>query len=74
MIKLEVEDYCQNCPNFEVYTDTCTTVGYGDGIGRFSLTDHTISCKYREVCIEIHDYIKAHIMGSKKGETENDNK
>ena len=73
MINLEVKDYCQNCPHFEADTDTCTTAGYCDDIGLLSLTDHTIRCKHREACIEIHDYIKAHIMGSKKGETENDN-
>jgi hypothetical protein len=66
VIKLEVEDYCQNCPNFEIYTDTRTTVGYANGIGQLSLTDHTIKCKHRELCIGIMIILKCTLWDQRR--------
>lgn len=50
MIKLEIADYCHECPNFE---PKCTRLHYGDGNCMTS-----ISCENRGTCANIKLYIE----------------
>ena len=65
MIKLEVEDYCQECPDFDAeivkvdksYADHC----YGFNGVKYAtvhLHDTTISCKNKRKCAVIEECIK----------------
>lgn len=51
MIKLNIEDYCQDCPMFEAVTDklyaNCTV-----------LTTY-VTCKNKEICNKIKIYLEA---------------
>ena len=51
MIKLEVADYCRNCPDFDCVSETLT-----DDIGDITFT--TIRCKYERRCENIYKYLK----------------
>ena len=54
MIKLEVEQYCQNCPEFEPVVDsTALFINEGDVVRR----ETTVTCKHRERCINIFKHI-----------------
>lgn len=49
-IELEVEDYCQNCPDFEAQTTTLATLG--------RIYDTTITCKRKRRCAGLVRYLK----------------
>lgn len=54
MIKLEVKEYCHNCPEFKPSVDKeCYELGYGD---EFYHT--TITCKYAKRCEAIAKYFR----------------
>lgn len=49
-INLDIEDYCHDCPDFEV--EDVVRTRYEDGVD-----DHIITCKFSERCDAIHNYI-----------------
>lgn len=55
MIKLEVEAYCEDCPEFtaDVYKDFLYAADYPCGL---SMT--TIKCKHKERCENIKRYLE----------------
>ena len=57
MIKLEVEEYCQNCPEFKPKT---TNGSYFFGFGTEDITHvskFNITCKHAERCKAIRSYL-----------------
>lgn len=48
MIKLNLEEYCQNCPEFEVKQINPDTLY--DGIDKCILGDITLTCEYIRAC------------------------
>ena len=52
MIKLQIESYCENCPEFEVEQDTTTlnSIGFCEAV-------HTLSCEHAEKCKNLFNYI-----------------
>lgn len=61
MIKLEVEDYCQNCPKFEAEVENPANIynafGDDDYIG-----DTIIRCEHRKQCQKVFEYAKKHLI------------
>lgn len=55
MIKLEVEEYCQNCNSFNPSTKVVDYCSH-DGCKH----DTRISCENRDICENIHTYILEH--------------
>lgn len=53
MIKLSVEDYCNNCPDFDAYVNTST---YKDGFGE-EMVNHVIVCRDSEKCNTLMNYL-----------------
>ena len=53
MININVEDYCQNCPDFE--PEVNKTILEADNI--IISTDTCITCKYSDRCKQIYRYI-----------------
>lgn len=51
MIKLVVEEYCHECPNFEAHVEGPTIFDNGDVFG-----DTTIMCKKRVSCALAYKY------------------
>lgn len=58
MIKLDIQDYCHNCPNFE---PECTKFYSGDGNCTTS-----ISCENKGVCANIKLYIDKQIAAKER--------
>lgn len=55
MIKLNTDDYCENCPDFDPHLDqTICEDFYGENI-----VTNIVSCKHQSRCIEIARYIEA---------------
>lgn len=54
MIKLYIEDYCHNCPNFKV---SVSKLGFANGLGGYS-TNTDITCKHAGRCEEIKKYLE----------------
>lgn len=53
MIRLDVQDYCQECPRFEA--DTIHMDGVPNLIGKDHRSVNTVvRCKYDAACSEIH--------------------
>lgn len=72
MINLLIDEYCENCPDFEpevdkteLYNDMGDVIhGMGDAIHNTE-----ISCAHRERCRSIKDYLEATVTVDKaKGE------
>lgn len=56
MIQLEVENYCNNCPNFKCYVrKEILHIGYE------TETITIISCKNKESCFNLVEYLKGEI-------------
>ena len=56
MIKLEVEDYCQNCPNFEAKLEKDSIVA---GISpTITINETIVRCKYETMCENMYRHIK----------------
>lgn len=53
MIRLDVQDYCQECPMFEAVTD-CLDVRTDSVRGEHGLVNRVVRCERAEVCREIH--------------------
>lgn len=55
MIKINVEKYCENCPDFEAeqYTNCAVT---SDGSTAF--VEHLIGCKHKYKCKQIRNYLE----------------
>ena len=53
MIELKVEDYCQDCKEFEPEVDTYIGMTCG-----YEFCNHTISCKHKQRCSEIYFHIE----------------
>lgn len=54
MIKLNIEDYCQNCPDFEPKKEVMTYFSGDKVIERHT----TVYCKYKDRCASIARYLK----------------
>lgn len=55
MIKLRVESYCDNCPNFEPSVQKQTVTPFDDAL---TVTNTFIYCANRCQCEEIKKYLK----------------
>lgn len=74
MIKLEIEEYCQNCPDFvpdtdkefkAYFTDDYDGIPPGRKLRRLCKT--TIRCKYRKRCDELVDtYLRYELKGGEQ--------
>lgn len=53
MIKVYVEDYCQDCKEFEPEVDTYFGMSCG-----YEFCNHTIRCKHKQRCSEICFHIE----------------
>lgn len=53
-IKIEVEDYCHECPEFEADVDTTTLYAGGGAV----TVSHAIRCEKRERCSAIERYLR----------------
>lgn len=65
-IRLLVEKYCQNCPEFEADVEKTDFCGSFDEIHQT-----TVLCKHRERCKEMRKYLRKEM---KEKETRNDRK
>lgn len=65
MITLDVEEYCQECPEFEAEVES---IKYPDYMGghRIGFCDTVIRCEHRDKCHQLYKHIK------KNEENEND--
>lgn len=46
MIELFVQDYCNNCPDFDVEQETLH--------GEPEETEHYLSCKHEKICLRLY--------------------
>ena len=53
-IRIEVEDYCHECPEFEADVDTSTLYACGNTVA----VSHVIRCEKRERCASIERYLR----------------
>lgn len=61
MIKLSIEEYCHNCPDFEAEVEKDTVEVYDfDSFGTTEKTDTTIKCANCERCDAIRQYLAKH--------------
>lgn len=58
MIKLCVEDYCQDCTEFEPDVQKVTLFG-----GKRDIADTTIFCEHRERCEHIKEFLSEGVCG-----------
>lgn len=61
MIKLDIQDYCQNCRLFESETDSSSVITDGNII----VTNHIVRCRHAEFCKDIREYHSAGTDDSK---------
>lgn len=66
MIRLEVEDYCQECRDFTADV-TPPRKGYSDWGGDCIMTDTVIRCEKRYRCSNIRAYLERQMKGEEKG-------
>ena len=59
MIELKVENYCQNCPDFEAAQkkDSCY---YEDLLERCEIVNITVYCEFAERCKAMKRYLEKH--------------
>lgn len=50
MISLQVEEYCENCPDFEVKQETLR-IGFCD-------SSHLLMCEHADKCRNLNKYLK----------------
>ena len=65
MIRVEVEEYCQSCLDFEPDVTKPEKV-YGDD-NAIVLSDTVIRCKYRKRCQGITRYLEHRVKGETVG-------
>ena len=58
-IKLQVESYCQDCPNFDVEVEQTELNGFGGTVMR----ETVIKCENAAQCQRMMEYLKKTIMG-----------
>ena len=58
MIKLDIKDYCQNCPEFEAKTNKAVGRTLG---GDTNYVHIVVSCENKDRCAAMHDYLKTFI-------------
>ena len=58
-IKLNVEPYCQNCPNFEVEVEKTALNGFGNTL----LHETTIKCRNAAQCQRMMEFLKKQSWG-----------
>lgn len=46
LIKLEIQDYCENCGYFQVEQDTFPFI--------YDEAEHTLMCQYRNICKSLY--------------------
>lgn len=63
MIKLNIEDYCQDCPLFEAHTDKL----YDDNHS----TNIFVYCEHKFICKRIHDHLLTKLKEQENGKEEN---
>lgn len=61
MIRLEVEDYCQDCMDFSADVTNPQRVRRGDG--ELYLGDTIIQCAYRKRCANLKRYLERQLKG-----------
>lgn len=74
MIKLELEEYCQNCPDFVSDVDKDYKAEFTDDYSHFDSSrkikrtcNTIIRCKYRKRCDELVDtYLRYELKGGAK--------
>ena len=72
MIRLDVEDYCQDCRAFEPETDTNALYSInGEFNGEFSV-ETVITCERRNWCKNLVRYLKKQL--EKVGDTDGDHR
>ena len=69
MIKLEVEKYCENCPEFEADVDKTSYISSSMQSIHESFCNTVISCEHKNRCRVIMDYLSK----EKKDEQHNKN-
>lgn len=57
MIKLDLPDFCQNCPEFEPDVDTNILTNCDFFANRKTLVDTTVTCMHLQRCLSMMDYI-----------------
>lgn len=60
MIKLDIQDYCQHCTEFEVEVEQSDIYS----IGTFRETLTCIKCKHRFKCKNIEQYLEKNMKGN----------
>lgn len=57
MIKLMIEDYCQDCKDFEVHQKSNTAYAGDDVV----FCDHVITCKHSSLCRRLNRHLERKI-------------
>lgn len=66
MIRLEVEDYCSNCPEFDPDVDRVVTECKSfDGDDCITIVDTIVTCEHKLRCNSIKKYMESHKKGEK---------
>lgn len=60
-IRVSVEPYCENCPEFEPEVTTSTLRARND---KYFCADTTIFCEHREKCNRMYESIKEEIKNA----------
>lgn len=65
MIKLDVNQYCQNCTEFEPEItqrpDQFNCCGFDDSGGSYLYGDTIIECEHRRRCEALYNYLKGEL-------------
>ena len=64
MIRLDVEDYCQQCLDFCPDVISAERVSLGDK--DFGLSDTIVRCEYRKRCAAIERYLRKQIKENER--------
>lgn len=56
MIKLVVDEYCENCPEFEAHVECIGLKSIGETTARMTCNT-TITCEHRAKCQSMKDYL-----------------
>lgn len=67
MIKLDVAEYCHDCPDFEPEAIKPDPIYDGDGNYCGMLGNVFVDCKHRKICRRFMTYLKRH-LAKEKGE------
>lgn len=59
MIRLDIEEYCQQCLDFS--PDVTKPIRVTTGSGEISFTDTVVQCEYRKRCAGMMRYLKQQV-------------